>query len=213
LAEFISCYRNDNKPIVKGKDGILPNTYFNLLCLENGEKWEGQVEGFEVVCLVLKGNCDVEVDGDRFSNVGKREDMWSGKPESIYVPTGASVRIIANKDHTEIALTGGACEQKYEAFRVNQEEVDLIEVGSLETKTYRKSLMFLGKKLQEEPGIFLLRSCFLKAAGQDIHLISMIPKILRKKLLLRSFIIFDINPKTVLVCKSYSRMTELHSHS
>lgn len=171
MAEFIPRYQNDNEPIVKGKAGILPNTYFNLLCLEKGEKWEGHVEGFEIVCLVLKGNCDVEVNGYRFSSVGKREDMWSGKPESVYAPAGAFIRIVANKDLTEIALTGGACEQRHEAFRVNQEEVDLIEVGSSETKTYRKIIDVLGKKAIGKTGNILVKELFSEGcwAGYPPH--------------------------------------------
>ena len=58
---------------------------------------------------VLSGNVDLDVNGTPFKDVGRRQDIWLGRADSVYVPASAPVRVHANADGTEVAVGGGAC--------------------------------------------------------------------------------------------------------
>ena len=129
MAKMLRQYHNRNQPLVGPEPDVLSLVYFNLVRLRSREEFAQEVSGFETVLVVLSGNCIISVDGREFSDVGRRQDIWSGKADSVYAPSGARVRVVSNADHTEIAIAGGRCDQPFQPFRVLPEEVEMVEVG------------------------------------------------------------------------------------
>jgi 5-deoxy-glucuronate isomerase len=144
MAKMLPRYHNQNQPLVGPEPDVLSLVYFNLVRLRRQEEFAQEVSGFETVLVVLSGNCNIAVDGGGFSDVGRRQDIWSGNADSVYAPSGARVRVVSNADHTEIAIAGGRCDQPFQPFRVLPEEVEMVEVGSQETCSRRQIFHILG---------------------------------------------------------------------
>ena len=144
MPDLIRQYDNKNQPIVAPKSGILSSTYFNLVRLKKGEEHRAKLEGIECLYAVLSGNADLDVNGAAFPDVGQRKDVWSGKADSVYVPSVAAVRVRANADGTEIAVAGGTCDRPFAPFRIRPDEVEMGDVGSIETRSHRRIFHLLG---------------------------------------------------------------------
>jgi len=158
VAEIIRAHDNNNLPIIDGT-GLLGLTYFNVLRLHAEEETTLAVPGFETVYVVLSGNCDIQAGNKTFKNIGQRKDLWSGKADSVY--TGlAPAAVRANVDDTEIAVAGGRCEAPFDPFRISPEEVDLVEVGSNETKTRRRIYHILGHNAAGRAGNLLVSELY-----------------------------------------------------
>jgi 5-deoxy-glucuronate isomerase len=160
MEDIIRCYDNGNKAIVTEKNDVLSLTYFNLLKLEKGQSVEQKVESFETVYVVLSGDCNINVDGKPFTDVGKRKDIWSGNADSVYATTGALVKVTANVDNTEIAVAGGLCKDKYPPFRIKPDDVEMVNVGSNETHTHRRIFHILGKNADGRAGNLLVSELY-----------------------------------------------------
>ena len=160
MPDLIRRYDNKNQPIITPKTTILASTYFNLVHLEKGQEYEAKVEGFETLYAVLSGNIDIEVNGTSFRNVGQRQDIWSGKADSVYVGSGAAVRVHANQDGTEVAVAGGVCDKAFPPFRVLPEEVEMVDVGSIETRSHRRIIHLLGQNGNGRAGNLLISELY-----------------------------------------------------
>jgi 5-deoxy-glucuronate isomerase len=145
MPDLIRQYDNKNQPIITPRTGILSSTYFNLVRLKKREEYEATMEGFETLYAVLSGNVEIEVNGTPFKDVGRRQDIWSGRADSVYAGAGAVVRMLANQDGTEVAVAGGACDRTFPPFRVLPEEVEVVDVGSSDTHSHRRIFHLLGQ--------------------------------------------------------------------
>jgi 5-deoxy-glucuronate isomerase len=145
MPALIRSYANTNQPIIPDKTGTLSRTYFNLVRLARGEEYRAKVDGFETLYAVLSGNADIEVNGTSFRDVGRRKDIWSGQADSVYATTGATVRLRANADDTELAVAGGVYDKAYAPFRVLPSEVEMVDVGSVGTRSHRRIFHLLGQ--------------------------------------------------------------------
>ena len=145
MPDLVRRYDNKNQPIVMPKKGLLASTYFNLVHLKKGEEYQARVAGIETLYAVLSGNVDLEVNGTAFRGVGQRKDIWSGNADSVYVPAGAALRVQANTDGTEVAVAGGLCDRVYAPFHVLPGEVEMVDVGSVETRSHRRIFHLLGQ--------------------------------------------------------------------
>lgn len=159
IPDIIRHYDNANEPLVNETNGTLSLTYFNLLRLERGACFEGRLERFESVFVPLSGGCDITVDGETFRDVGGREDVWSGPTDSVYAGTGSRVMVRALSD-LEVAVAGGVCEHAYAPFRILPEAVELVEVGSSDTKSRRRIFHILGQNAKGRAGNLLVSELY-----------------------------------------------------
>ncbi len=160
MPDIIRHYDNQNQSIVDDTSDVLSLVYFNLLRLGLGEQYEQDVPGFETVYVVMSGNCDIEVAGEIYTDVGQRQDIWSGNADSVYVPPGAVVRVKANRAETEIAVAGGLCQKQFQSFRITPDEVDMVEVGSIDTNSRRCIFHILGKNADSRAGNLLVSELY-----------------------------------------------------
>ncbi len=155
MPEFIKSFDNKNKAIVDAASGCMNISYFNLIKLKSGESYSDFIEKYETVWVILKGNCNLQVDDTSFDNVGQRENIWSGKAESVYAPIMSKVMVTANSD-VEIAVGGGICEQRYQPFFIGQDDVVMVDVGSSDTKSHRQIFHILGQHHKGQCGRLLV---------------------------------------------------------
>ena len=160
MPALIRSYANNNQPIITEKNGTLSRTYFNLVRLARGEEYQAKVERFETLYAVLSGNVDIDVNGIAFRDVGRRKDIWSGQADSVYATTGATVRVRANADGTEVAVAGGVCDQAHSPFRVLPSEVEMVDVGSVETRSHRRIFHLLGQNGLGRAGNLLISELY-----------------------------------------------------
>lgn len=160
MPTIIKSCEDDNKSIVDKDNGVLSMTYFNVVQLGKGERFVNQVDGFETVYVVLRGNCDIKVDDESFTSVGQRKNIWSGNADSVYAPSAAEVQVISNQNGTEIAIAGGKCGVRNEPYRIKPEEVEMVDVGSVETHTHRRIFHILGNKDNGRVGNLLVSELY-----------------------------------------------------
>ena len=146
--------------IADGTTETLSLVYFDLLRLDAGAAHRLCLPGFESVIVPLSGSVDIDVSGSRFEAVGRRNDVWSGLADSVYVPTGVEAVVTARDDGTEVAIAGGRCSETYEAFRIPPERVDMVDVGSRETGSRRRIFHILGQAPGRRVGNLLVSELY-----------------------------------------------------
>ena len=160
MPSVIRCYDNKNQPLIDRKNKLLKRTYFNILRLKKGQTFELKLPGFETVCVVLSGSADIISAGVKFGAVGKRKNIWDGRADSVYVPSGAEAKVTCRTAAAEIAIAGGKCDKVYEPFRVKPEEEIEVEVGSLATHSRRRIQHILGKNAEGRNGNLLVSELY-----------------------------------------------------
>ncbi len=165
MPAHIKPFDNGNVPIVDITNNIVPSSFFNRVRLHKKETFTYQLPGFESVCVLGWGTCDITVDGVVFSEVGQRKHLWGGKPDSVYVPVAAKAEITCLSDEAEIYIGGGAYEEKTEPFRITPEDSEKVQYGSDDTKTHRKIYHVLDQKVADKKGRLLVSELFTVGAG------------------------------------------------
>ncbi len=160
MPALVRRYDNRNQPIVTEKTGTLSLTYFNLVRLGRGEEYRAAAPGFEAVYVVLSGQADIQVGGQWFKGVGQRADLWSGKADSVYATSGAPVEVRGSRAGTEIAVAGGRCDTKFPPFRVLPAEVEVVDIGSAESKSHRRIFHVLGHNGASRAGNLLVSELY-----------------------------------------------------
>jgi len=146
----IAPFDNQNKPIVDIDDSTVPLNYFNIVKLKKGEAFEYEVPGYETCIVPATGSIDVNVEGFKADDLGGRgEDVWDGEPEGVYVPTAAKAEIVCTSDDVEVFIAGARYDKVLDAFAVRNDELDLVQYGSDDTKTHRKIKHILGTKYHD----------------------------------------------------------------
>ncbi len=151
---------NGNTPILDRGNGVVPNTYFNLIRLRRNQSFSYRLEQHESVAVVLRGCCDIQAGKTYYPAVGQRKDIWSGKADSVYAGVGTHVFITALEEDTEIAVAGGVCHTVYDSFRIFPSEVEVVEVGSEETKSHRFIHYILGNNAHGRAGNLLVSELY-----------------------------------------------------
>jgi 5-deoxy-glucuronate isomerase len=155
---FIRAFDNKNEPILAGNKPV-ERIHFNLVRLVAGETYGYRLPEFESVVVPLAGTCDLAVDGESFSKLGQRATIWDGKADAVYAGSNTDVTIVAQSG-CEIAIAGGLCDRQMAPFRVRPEEVDMVDVGSNETKSHRRIFHILGQNGAGRAGNLLVSELY-----------------------------------------------------
>jgi 5-deoxy-glucuronate isomerase len=159
-------FDNANRPIVDIDDPKVPLTFFNIVKLRRGAAFDYRIPAYETAIVPATGSADVEIEGARFEGVGQRRlDVWDGEPEGVYVPSGASARMICVSDAAEVFVAGARYDKVLAPFVVRVADLDKIQYGSDETKTHRKIKHILGAKNRDQVGRLLVSELFTVGQG------------------------------------------------
>ena len=159
MPEIIRCHDNANRAIVAAHPAM-DRTYFNRVLLPEGESFEDCLPDHESVWVVISGTVDIHVDGQSFASVGRRRDIWSGTADSVYAPAGARLRIVNTAGPAEIMVAGALSNQRYSAFRITPDEVEMVEVGSHDTHSRRRIFHILGQNGRGRTGNLLVSELY-----------------------------------------------------
>lgn len=66
---------------------------FRILRPEQGKLIEFSEPGHEIALVVLSGQADIVVGTESFPGVGERDDIWSGRADSVYAGTGSMIKV------------------------------------------------------------------------------------------------------------------------
>ncbi len=98
------------KQILQGYSEIVPEDdprlqylSFDFIRLSASESYRSELGDREATFVVLKGQCNFEVGGSRYDEVGERPNVFAGKASAVYAPAGANYRVEAISD-TEVAV-------------------------------------------------------------------------------------------------------------
>lgn len=159
-------FNNQNKAIIDINDEHVPLTYFNIVKLEKGKSFSYQIHDYETCIVPATGCVDVDVDNIEFGGVGQRSsDVWDGQPEGVYVPTDTPAQMVCMSDNCEIFVAGAKYEYRLTPFAVRENEIDIVQYGSDDTKTHRKIKHILGQKQADKVGRLLVSELFTVGAG------------------------------------------------
>ena len=158
-------HNNNNQAIVDCNNDIVPLCYFNIIKLKAGESYTYQLADYETCIVPATGSIDVEVQGETFKEVGKRQHIWEGDPEGVYVPVNSEAKLTCISNEVEVFISGAKHNEAYEAFVIRQEDIDKVQYGSDETKTHRKIKHILGKDPAGKVGKLLVSELFTVGEG------------------------------------------------
>jgi 5-deoxy-glucuronate isomerase len=162
----IAPFDNKNKPIVDLDDTTVPLNYFNIVKLKKGDAFEYATPGYETCIVPATGSIDVDVEGFKAADLGGRGvDVWDGDPEGVYVPSAAKAEFVCTSDEAEIFVAGAKYDKVLEAFAVRNNELDIVQYGSDETKTHRKIKHILGQKQADKVGRLLVSELYTVGQG------------------------------------------------
>lgn len=160
MHNLLRSFSNNNQPIVDETNDTLSLVHFNIVRLQYDELFTQRLAKHESVLVVLSGTCRIEVEGTTFETVGQRKDIWDGRADSVYVPVGGQAVVTALSKTCEIAIAGGIYDKTLEPFRIGPEDVDMVDVGSPETKTRRRIYHILGKNGDGRAGNLLVSELY-----------------------------------------------------
>jgi 5-deoxy-glucuronate isomerase len=155
---FIRSFDNQNRPILAGNEPV-ERVHFNLIRLMAGQTYRYRLPEFESVVVPMAGTCELTADSETFSNLGRRETIWDGKADAVYVGPNADVAMVAQNE-CEIAIAGGLWDRPMFSFRISPEEVDMVDVGSNETKSRRRIFHILGQNGAGRAGNLLVSELY-----------------------------------------------------
>lgn len=95
---------------------------FQLLSLADGETFEGQSGDREVLAVLMGGRGDFVMNGQSFTNVGGRPNVFSGKPHSVYIPCGTTYTISA-RGSLEVGLTSAPSDLQTAPYVIGPDKV------------------------------------------------------------------------------------------
>jgi 5-deoxy-glucuronate isomerase len=155
---FIPSFNNKNSPILAG-DKPVGRIYFNLVRLMAGQSYQYRLPDFESVIVPMAGTCDLTADGEPFTDMGVRTSVWEGKADALYVGPNTNVAFVAQSD-CEVAIAGGLWDRPMDPFRVRPADVDMVDVGSNETKSRRRIFHILGQNGAGRAGNLLVSELY-----------------------------------------------------
>ena len=162
----IGPFNNQNKAIIDVRDGHVPLTYFNIVKLTRGDRFEYATPGYETCIVPATGQIDAVVADVTVEKLGLRgDDVWDGEPEGVYVPSGVTAEIICLSEAAEIFVAGAKFDQTLTPFAIRASDIDKVQYGSDDTKTHRKIKHILGQHQADQVGRLLVSELFTVGQG------------------------------------------------
>lgn len=113
-----------------------------LLNLSSGQKFKGETKDKEVALIILSGKCDVKAGDLRFSGLGKRKDVFSGKATAVYLPVDTEYEVENVSEGTlEIAVVLAVSQKKYAPFVIRPEDVFVSRRGTTNCRRYLHEIL------------------------------------------------------------------------
>jgi 5-deoxy-glucuronate isomerase len=96
--------------------------HFQSRRLSAGKSWSFCPNGFEVALVVLSGTLDVISNRGTWHEIGKRENVFAGLPEAVYLPIHSTLTVNARTD-CEFAIAWVQAAKEHPARLIRQEDI------------------------------------------------------------------------------------------
>lgn len=133
--------------VVALNEGGLKKIVFDLLKLKSGESWPENTGGYESAFIILTGTCTFKGDGFEYKSIGSRQDVFSGKPASVYLPANTAYEITAETE-VEIAICSSVSQMKSAPVYISPDDVREVNLGILNWK--RKAHFIVDHRINSE---------------------------------------------------------------
>ena len=114
---------------VKAGTAGLKHLRFSILTLKKGENYKALSEDTEAGFVILSGRCDVKLADTVWTDLGEREDVFSGRATAVYIPPKVKYEVRA-KENLEVAICeASAGEVRSEPKLIRPRDVQTRSVG------------------------------------------------------------------------------------
>ncbi len=96
--------------------------HFQARRLSAGQTWEFAPGAFELALVVLGGTLSAQSNRGAWRGIGKRDSVFTGLPEALYLPIHSTLAVTADTD-CEFAVAWVAAEREHPARLVRQDEI------------------------------------------------------------------------------------------
>lgn len=105
---------------------------FGLVKLEKGQSTESSSGDYEIALVILSGKCNIECDDTVFEDLGSRNNVFSGKPTTVYIPKESQYKIVSTGERLlEIGVCMVKAETRYKPFVISPEDVVVQHRGQM----------------------------------------------------------------------------------
>ena len=107
---------------------------FEVYLLGPGARIQRATDGREVCVVVLSGRADVSVGSAEWRDIGGRETVFDGPPDSVYAPPGGALAVTAASEVCEVALCWAPARRGAEPMLIRAAEVPAVKRGTGRTE-------------------------------------------------------------------------------
>ena len=97
--------------------------HFAARRLELGASWSHDTAGAEMALVILGGRCTVRSSRGEWAHIGRRADVFSGMPYTLYLPPQTRFTVVAESEGLDVAYGWCAGEQSHPPRLVRPQEV------------------------------------------------------------------------------------------
>ncbi len=105
----------------------------DILRLEAGENWHGDMDEEEATLVILSGRCTISVIGEetvKWEGLGGRGDVFSGSPTAMYAPRQSRLEVTAGS-RLELTIVKAPCEVSLSPTVITPGDVQPVSVGMM----------------------------------------------------------------------------------
>ncbi|MGF6947855.1 5-deoxy-glucuronate isomerase [Neobacillus sp. B4I6] len=107
---------------------LLKYLAFGKILLKAGQEYTSGTNDFETALVLLKGTAAISCEGQTWEELGGRENVFSGKATTAYIPCYSEYVIKAETD-LDVAVCKVKAEEKFEPFVVRPDDVVIHQRG------------------------------------------------------------------------------------
>ena len=93
--------------------------------LNRGRMWHFETHGNELALVVLSGTCEITSNIGKWSDVGRRPNVFAGMPYTLYLPPETRFTVEAKSEHLDIAYGWCVATESHPARLVKPDEVEI----------------------------------------------------------------------------------------
>jgi 5-deoxy-glucuronate isomerase len=132
MKRFFKAEKHKNYNEIVDSSSGLEFIRFGTINLEKGESVELESKEYEIGLVIFSGNCDVICEDFKFRGIGRRRDVFSGKPTTVYIPKDSKYYVKAvGEGKLQVGVCMVKADKKYTPFIVEQEDVISAHRGQL----------------------------------------------------------------------------------
>ncbi|MEO5887770.1 MAG: 5-deoxy-glucuronate isomerase [Anaerolineales bacterium] len=134
-------FSNDEYVQVTPRSAHWEHLSFAARKMKRGEMWDFETHENELALVVLGGTCEITSNNGKWAEVGRRPNVFSGMPYTLYLPPETRFTVDASSEHLDIAYGWCVAQEAHPARLVRPAEVEIeIRGGGNVTRQINKMI-------------------------------------------------------------------------